>query len=342
MLYIFIAFLIVALIGIKFNKINDINDEAMSHDRTLMINGFFVALVLFSHFNSYVTYINQFDQIYLKIFLKIGQLMVTTFLFYSGYGIFESIKNKPNYIDHFLKKRFLKVFIPFALAIVVYMILNLIMGNSYSIYQYLLSFTGWESIGNSNWFMFAVFCMYLATFVSFKIFKKDKLSAILLNFILSLIYIILVKRFKGFDWWYNTILCYNFGMLFSYYKKTIIDFLKNKWHYVLSLCFLVILFMLSYDYRDNFFVYEITAISFVIIVVLLSLKVKIGNKFLLWLGKNTFNIYILQRIGYIIFDKIGLKDYNIYSYFGISVIFTIIIVIIFNQIVKLTYKLLKI
>lgn len=131
-------------------------------------------------------------------------------------------------------------------------------------------------------------------------------------------------------------------MLFSYYKKTIIDFLKNKWHYVLSLCFLVILFMLSYDYRDNFFVYEITAISFVIIVVLLSLKVKIGNKFLLWLGKNTFNIYILQRIGYIIFDKIGLKDYNIYSYFGISVIFTIIIVIIFNQIVKLTYKLLKI
>lgn len=106
MLYIFIAFLIVALIGIKFNKINDIDDEAMSHDRTLMINGFFVALVLFSHFNSYVTYINQFDQIYLKIFLKIGQLMVTTFLFYSGYGIFESIKNKPNYIDHFLKKGF--------------------------------------------------------------------------------------------------------------------------------------------------------------------------------------------------------------------------------------------
>ena len=32
--------------------------------------------------------------------------MVTTFLFYSGYGIYESIKSKKNYIDNFLKTEY--------------------------------------------------------------------------------------------------------------------------------------------------------------------------------------------------------------------------------------------
>ena len=37
--------------------------------------------------------------------------MVTTFLFYSGYGIYESIKSKKKYIDNFFKNRILKLFI---------------------------------------------------------------------------------------------------------------------------------------------------------------------------------------------------------------------------------------
>ena len=71
-----------------------------------MINGFFVGLILFSHFNSYVTTNMKFDSIYYYIFDKIGQLMVTTFLFYSGYGIYESIKSKKNILIIFLKTEY--------------------------------------------------------------------------------------------------------------------------------------------------------------------------------------------------------------------------------------------
>lgn len=340
MIYIFIIFLLISLIGINFKSIKTIDKDALSHERTTMINGFFVGLILFSHFNSYVTFTSKTDNIYFFVINNIGQLMVTTFLFYSGYGIFESIKNKENYINNFFKNRILKLFVSFSIALLLYLGLNLIIGNTYSVKTILLSFIGWESIGNSNWFIFATFCMYFATLISFKIFKKDTKSAMLLNLILSFFYIIVVMRFRG-SWWYNTILCYNAGMIFSCYKENILNFLKSNIHYILTTIIIGIIAMLSYLNANGYFTYEIISIIFTLVVVLVSLKVKIGNKVLLWLGKNTFNIYVLQRLSYILYEYIGLKDYNIYLYFTISIISIIIMTFIFDKIIKKTYKLLK-
>lgn len=340
MLYIFIIFLILSLIGISFKNVKNVDKSALSHERTIMINGFFVGLILFSHFNSYVTTNMKFDSIYYYIFDKIGQLMVTTFLFYSGYGIYESIKSKKKYIDNFFKNRILKLFISFFLALILYMLLNLMIGNSYSIKTILLSLLGWESIGNSNWFIFATFCMYFSTLISFKIFKKDNKSTLLLNTIFSFVYIILTMKLRGFDWWYNTILCYNLGMFISCYKDTILSFLENNRHYVLIFLLIIIIFLLSYKNNYGYFVYEIISMSFVLIIFLITLKVKIGNRILFHLGKNTFNIYILQRLSYIFYEYIGLKNYNFYLYFIVSVITTLLLSIIFDKLIHKIYKLL--
>ena len=209
-----------------------------------MINGFFVGLVLFSHFNSYVITNSSIDSIYYFIF-KMGQLMVTTFLFYSGYGIYESIKNKKNYINNFFKNRIVKLFVSVFLAIILYIVLNIIIGEEYSIKTILLSPIGLTSIGNSNWFIFATFCMYFSVLISFKIFKKDNLSALLLCLILSFGYIFLVMKFLGYSWWVDTILCFNAGMFFSYFKESILCLLKNNYHYFLTLMLMVIIFALS-------------------------------------------------------------------------------------------------
>ncbi len=300
MIYIFAIFILVSLVGLSFKNIKNIDNEALTLERTTMINGFFVGLVLFSHFNSYVITNSSIDSIYYFIF-KMGQLMVTTFLFYSGYGIYESIKNKKNYINKFFKNRVVKLFVSVFLALILYIVLNIIIGEEYSIKTILLSPIGLTSIGNSNWFIFATFCMYFSVLISFKIFKKDNLSALLLCLILSFGYIFLVMKFLGYSWWVDTILCFNAGMFFSYFKESI-------------LCF-------------------------VLIIVLISLKVKIGNKVLLWLGKNTFNIYILQRLSYILYQYLGLANYNIYLYFGVSVLTTIVLTYFFDKILKKVYKL---
>lgn len=262
MIYIFTIFILISIVGVSFKNIKNIDNEALTLERTTMINGFFVGVVLFSHFNSYVITNSSIDSVYYFIF-KMGQLMVTTFLFYSGYGIYESIKNKKNYINNFFKNRIVKLFVSVFLSLILYIILNIIIGEEYSIKTILLSPIGLTSIGNSNWFIFATFCMYFSVLISFKIFKKDNLSALLLCLILS----------------------------------------------------------------------------FVLIIVLISLKVKIGNKILLWLGKNTFNIYILQRLSYILYQHLGLTNYNVYLYFAVSVLTTFVLTYFFDKILKKVYKL---
>ena len=178
-----------------------------------MINGFFVGLILFSHFNSYVTTNMKFDSIYYYIFDKIGQLMVTTFLFYSGYGIYESIKSKKKYIDNFFKNRILKLFISFFLALILYMLLNLMIGNSYSIKTILLSLLGWESIGNSNWYIFVILCCYLSTYLTFKLVRGQNKNRKLICggnlLIIICIYVVLGKNKQSY--WYDTIFSYPLG-----------------------------------------------------------------------------------------------------------------------------------
>lgn len=338
MIYIFTIFILISIVGVSFKNIKNIDNEALTLERTTMINGFFVGVVLFSHFNSYVITNSSIDSVYYFIF-KMGQLMVTTILFYSGYGIYESIKNKKNYINNFFKNRIVKLFVSVFLSLILYIILNIIIGEEYSIKTILLSPIGLTSIGNSNWFIFATFCMYFSVLISFKIFKKDNLSALLLCLILSFGYIILVMKFLSYSCWVNTILCFNAGMFFSYFKESILSFFKNNYHYFLTFVLLVIIFALATINNYNYFTYEIISLSFVLIIVLISLKVKIGNKVLLWLGKNTFNIYILQRLSYILYQHLGLTNYNVYLYFGVSVLTTFVLTYFFDKILKKVYKL---
>ena len=246
--------------------------------------------------------------------------MVTTFLFFSGYGIFESIKNKNNYIDSFFRKRILKLFISFAIALIFYIIINYFIGEKYSINTILLSFTGWESIGNSNWFIYATFCLYINTLISFKL-CKNKTNALLTITILTLIYIIFTMKFKGYEWWYNTVLCYPAGMWLSHSKDRIINILKNGKSYILISILVLILF--------------------VSIIILFNFKIKLGNPILLWLGKNTFNIYILQRMSFMMLKYFKLNEYNIYLYFVISIIIIIIITIIYDKITNKLFRIIK-
>ena len=81
-------------------------DDYLSIEKTNSIKGIFILIVIFQHFNQYVEYSSFIDVQYLRFFNCIGQRMVTLFLFYSGYGIRESIAKKgSNYIKTIPTKR---------------------------------------------------------------------------------------------------------------------------------------------------------------------------------------------------------------------------------------------
>ena len=295
MIFFLILLLFICIYQIKFNK-NGF-DDYLGKDQTTCIKGIFVLIIFLSHYNSYtsgVLKIGQLNNIYLYVFTYISQLMVAPFLFYSGYSICYSIVNKKDYIKKFPKNRFLKVLLQFILAVLLYLVMNLIMHNYYSVKTIFLSFTGWDSIGNSNWFVFSLLCLYFITYVIFKIMKSKVNYKSVLLITISTIALIILLRLKKESWFYDILLTYPFGMIIYLLKDKLVPLLKK--YYILILIISVALFVVGHMFTSNLIIYELLACLFSFLIIIITFKFKIQNKILLFVGNLSFEIYILQRI----------------------------------------------
>lgn len=325
MTIILIIYLMVSIFGIRYRKDKS---EYISKYSTTCIKGIFTVMILLSHFRGYV----DLDKasIFSKFITLFGQLMVAIFFFYSGYGIFESIKNKKNYMKSFMKNRFLKTLLHFDIAIILYIILSIILNTKYSLFRYIFSFIGWTSIGNSNWFVFVILLLYLITYLCYVLFKNKSREMIISISIVSILSIIVLYFVKE-SWWYNIIMCYPVGMIYSYFKDKIeINILKK--YSVLSLVLLIISFIVLYKFKRNIAIYELLSVTFCLLIINLSYVFKIGNKILYFLGIYSFEIYILQRIPYSIFKGVFSNEV---VYFIISLVCVIIISVIFKKITNI-------
>lgn len=332
MLIVFIVFVFICLYNIKFSK-NGFSDY-LSKEQSIIIKGIFAIIIFLSHFNSYVVFENNiYDKIYLKIFSGIGQLCVVLFLFFSGYGIYMSSIKKENYFKDFPKNRILKTIINFDCAVLLFLISNIILNIKNEPIKIILSFIGWESIGNSNWFVFSIVCMYIITFIIVKINKEklDNKSLTIITLATALFIIFLRITKKEEVWWYNTIACYTLGLWYGRYKTKIDMILQKKYLKIFGTT--IVLFILFYYFRNyNFVIYEIMSILFTIMFVITMYKIKISNKVLGFFGKYSFEIYILQRLPYMFLIPL---ISNKYLLFILSFSLTLIISIIFNKVVSI-------
>lgn len=335
--------LIILFLCIFNNKffIKDKNNEYIGKDNTTAVKGIFILFIMFSHSLGYVAY-NSYSLIINKFVIVMGQLVVAMFLFYSGYGVFESYKNKgEKYLESFPKKRIIKTLINFDLVIILYLILFVIINKTIPIKQTILSFIGWESLGNSNWYIFDILVLYLISYIALSL--NNKKASVVLTWILSFILILFLRCYKQ-DWWYNTILCYPFGMTYSYYKDSINKFIfDKKTGNIKYILFFIVTLLSLYVIRKyitiNVFYYELFSIVFCIAIILLTLKVQLNNKILKWFGDNLFWVYILQRIPMIIFNTYF--NLNSYLFFVLSFILTVLLVIIVKKIINSLFNLKK-
>lgn len=332
-------FILLALIILILYKINikrkEFQEDYLSKDKTLSIKGIFILIVFISHCSSYVSFNNPIDYPAIYLCKKLGQLMVTLFLFYSGYGIYESIKKKGNsYVNNMVKNRIAKILFEFAIAICSFLVCNTILGINFNLKTIILSFIGWESIGNSNWYIFAIIMMYISSYISFKIFKENHFEAIIATSILAYFYLFFVNMYKD-TYWVDTILCFPLGMWFSYYKNKIDNyFFQNNKIYFFSLLIVLGFFIISYKTRSDLLSLNINAMLFSIVIIIITMKFQIHNKILNWLGKNLFWLYILQRIPMIILTQSQINKVP-YIFLIYSLIATIILTIIYAKIVPL-------
>ncbi len=300
---IFLYFGLIALFaaGCKLRNVA-VASTWLNRDTTTAINGFFILIVLVNHANQYISgtgfaYTSWMDASYRHVASYVGQLIVAMFLFNSGFGVMESIKHKKDeYVRNMPKRRILPVLANFDIAVLVFCVLNLLLGISMNVRQFLLSLVCWDDVGNSNWYIFAILYCYVAVYVAFRLAKScDRGLMFALFGILA--YALVMPFFKG-GYWYDTIFAFATGLIVSNYKECIHAF-ANKYYWtcfvVLAVCFVIGKIVVGYLPLRRLD-HNCVAVVFCLLFSLICMKVDFGNRMTAWCGKNLFPLYIYQRI----------------------------------------------
>lgn len=315
------------------------HQDYISKEKIVSIKGIFTILIVFSHFVPYMSTNAANDGSYLALRSHLSQAVVVMFWFYSGYGMMESIAKKgAEYVKGIPLKRFLPVFLRFAAIVLIYMFVQMCYGNTYGIKRIACALIGWDGFGNSNWYMFGTFVMYVCMYVAFAGIRKwsGRRAQYIYAAILTLLVVGVVCciRKTGRDaYWYNTLLIFPLGVWYSLLKKPIEKaVMKNDSTYLLILTLAVGVYIWSFGRRGSFGLkaYTLWVAMFAVVALLLTMKASFNSPLLKWFGDHLFGVYMLQRIPMILLSRAGYIKAHPYSSLVIVFLTTMCLAVAFE------------
>ncbi len=349
MVFIVLALVLLSFIGVRFQKVNAAENTYLNKSTTNCIRGFFILLIIICGLLNVIPAgtLNKFDTP-LKILslggtvqglsLSLGGLLFVPFFFYSGFGIFETYKNQgKEYARKIPLQQILRHYLSYFIAWVFFAITALAMKYNYSVNDYLLSAIGLSTIGNENWFVFIMIFMYLFSFVAIRI--ADKKTAVIINIVLATLFLFILIRFDVPNFCWNTTFAYLFGIVFSYLKERIEAWLfKNKYNrfFILGIStalFVGSLFMIDTipygDFRAFMFIFPTLFLCMALVSFTSIFKFK--NRFLNFIGSNSFWMYMLYLLPFIWFKKVSFICDHKYLYLVLTLVSTIAFAVVLNK-----------
>lgn len=288
------------------------NGSYLDRTSTSSIKGLFILLVFLRHVYPYVIQeggafgdLGKLDAGFFIIDVFLAQLIVVMFLFYSGYGVMESIRNKGSgYVRDMPKKRLLATLLNFDVAVVVFLIVDCSLGRFPGWDEAGLALLSWSSVGNSNWYIFTILMCYAISWI-FALCMQGRVARwindevlawmILLGVIVVGIGLAFVRPLQ----YYNTIAAYGVGTLYSVYRERIEHWLSvNRKNWCIALCTGLALWFGVHFMTDpsSGFWFNVKGVGFAAVVVLMTMKIRFGNRVLNCFGENLFPLYIYQRL----------------------------------------------
>ena len=266
-------------------RLSPFRQDCLSVSSTTAIKGIFAIIILLSHTNNYLNLSFSIpDRAFGFSMRYLDQLMVAPYFFYSGYGIFESMRKKQGYVEGFFKKRILKTWLHFVLAVLLFLVLQSILGNHFETRQYFLCWIAWTDIGNSSWFVFAILALYLVTYLALLLMKRFSKPELFVACLVSLLtfglWLFLYVKKAPEHWWYDTLAVFPAGMWFSLLKDRVNPISHKTW---LSLTFILILVFLLWRHYKGIDCYGLCSILFILALTAVTSFVKIDNPVLQWL-----------------------------------------------------------
>lgn len=201
----------------QFNR-NLLPDGAiLSHNRTNVINAFFIIIVVLRHIHQRLVPFHGVDEYYHMYFNgPAGQGIVSTFFFFSGYGIMQSIMRKKEvYVRELMSKRFLRLYFNTAVCC---LFCSLIYGLTYlSPGEAVDSFFKTMIGAGGYWFIIMTLAIYIATWIGFKLCGVSRpVISVLTSATFIYLLCVALTPIKPM-WWLDTELVFPCGMLMAIY-----------------------------------------------------------------------------------------------------------------------------
>ena len=310
--------LVVLLLTFRKSQRTDIFPVAVTEE----LKGFGILTVVFAHF-AYMKVTNADFLFPLSIIAGVG---VDLFLFMSGYGLTVGMLKKPMGVLDFYKKRVIKIFIPFWVALILIFAADAIfLGVTYSVPYMIQSALGWfptaVGFGDVNspfWYITWMMMFYILYPLVFMV-SKPWLSAIILAVIATLIGTF--NPLELGDNWLHRLhtVAFSMGIICAWLLLetkdkenklvTAIKEFRNNSNLVRCVVVIAMIGVVGYMslhttanhwptltsiLGQGFYVDQFTSIVIMIaLIVIFSLK-KLDNKFLAIYGVYSFEVYLIH------------------------------------------------
>ena len=289
---------------------------------TQELKGLGILTVVFAHF-AYMLVTNADFLFPLSIIAGVG---VDLFLFMSGYGLTVGMLKKPLPIFEFYKRRVIKIFIPFWVAIILIFAANAIFLDIHYTVPYMIqSLLGWfptaegfNDVNSPFWYITWMMMFYILFPLVFST-KRPWLSAIILSVIATLIGV--YNPLEMGDNWLHRLhtVAFSLGIIFAWLlfetkdkENKLVKVLKHfrnesKFmpYVVIALMLAVVVYMSLHTTANHwptltailgkgYFVDQLTSIIIMFaFIIIFSLK-RFDNKFLSIYGLYSFEVYLIH------------------------------------------------
>lgn len=326
------ALAVVLLLGAQMKGKNFWHEDALSLPVSKGLLGFCAIGIMLHHMSQTIYFAGE-DAGILMFMVDIGVCFVGVFFFFSGYGLYSSLRDKPDYLNGFLKKRLPVILIPFYMCNFVYIIGAALGGYRFQKGELFPYLTGYTLMNTQMWYIVEIFFLYLLFYLVFRLVKKKGAACLIYGIILCAMTVgsLLLGHdtttisggawFHG-EWWYNATLLLWAGMLFARYEQPILSFCRKYYWFVMTIDVLMTCFFYEktlqalqtkgywYEweghpgYAEKFQTLAVQLpfiFFFVLFLILLTQKIQFKNKILSFLGEISLELYLVHNvfIGYL-------------------------------------------
>lgn len=301
--YYFVFYIILALIlliGAKPAAKGEWCEDALSLRVSKGLRGFCAVGIMLHHMSQTIYFAGE-DPGVLMFMVNIGVCFTGMFFFFSGYGLYSNLRDKPDYLKGFLRNRLSAVLVPFYLCNFIFILGSYFAGYQFQKGELLPYLTGAVLMNCQMWYIVEISILYLLFYLVFRMIKNRNAACIVYGALLMIL--IAFSLWLGPDtktptqglwfhgeWWYNTTFMIWVGIMFARWERQILGVIR-RFYWPIFAVFLLLTELWQTLGVQFFFVFAL-----VITVVILTQKIKFSNKILDFLGEISLELYLIHNL----------------------------------------------